>query len=303
MSGPIAFTGATGFIGTSLLKELRGLDLNIRALTRRPRADDGNIQWITGDMHNLESLKRLVQDVYAVIHCAGVVRGNTRDDFFHANVEGTANIIGLLAELDPPPRFLFISSLAAREPHLSWYASSKRLAEDKIIEYSGIMPWTIFRPTAVYGPGDRELQPLFRTMQRGILPVIGDPANKISLLYIDDLVSAVKYWITASNPVRGTYELADGTAEGYDYYGLAGIAREVWRKPVRVIPLPAVIASLIAGMNLMMAKIFRYAPMFTPGKVRELTHPDWRCDNNAAEQALPGWHPQVSFRNGLPKSV
>lgn len=303
MTGPIAFTGATGFIGTSLLKELCGLNLKIRALTRRPRTDDANIQWITGDMHNLESLKRLVQGVHAVIHCAGVVRGHTRDEFVHANVEGTTNLMGLLTELDPHPHLLFISSLAAREPQLSWYASSKRLAEQQVIQRSGTMPWTIFRPTAVYGPGDRELKPLFRTMQRGILPVIGDPENRISLLYIDDLVAAIKYWITAPNPVRGTYELADGTAGGYDYYGLAGIAREVWRKPVRVIPFPAVIAYLIAGMNLMLAKIFRYAPMLTPGKVRELTHPDWRCDNAAVEQAMPGWHPQVRFREGLPRSA
>ena len=303
MSGPIAFTGATGFIGTSLLKELRGHELTIRALTRQPRMDDGNIQWITGDLHNLESLKRLVQDARVVIHCAGAVRGLSREEFFHTNVEGTTNLVGLLAELDPHPRFLFISSLAAREPDLSWYASSKRLAEEKVVEYSGSVPWTIFRPTAVYGPGDRELKPLFKAMQRGLLPVLGNPKNRISLLYIDDLVAAIKSWINAPRPIRGTYELADGTVAGYDYYGLAGIAGEVWQKPVRVIPFPAVLGYLIAGMNLMLAKIFRYAPMLTPGKVRELTYPNWCCDSSTAEQALSGWHPQIRFREGLPRSV
>lgn len=303
MSGPIAFTGATGFIGTSLLKELRGLNLKVRALTRQPRSDDGNIEWITGDLHDLESLKLLVQDVCVVIHCAGVVRGHSRDEFFHTNVEGTTNLIGLLAELDPRPRFLFISSLAAREPGLSWYASSKRTAEIKVEQSSGAMSWTIFRPTAVYGPGDTELKPLFRAMQHGLLPVLGNPTHRITLLYIDDLVSAVKHWITASDPSCGTYELADGTTEGYDYYGLAAIAGDVWQKPVYVIRFPALFGYMIAGMNLMLAKIFRYEPMLTPGKVRELTYPDWRCDNSAAERALPGWHPRVSFREGLPRSV
>lgn len=303
MSGPIAFTGATGFIGTSLLKELRGLNLKIRALTRRPREDDDNIQWITGDLHNPEALKRLVHNATAVIHCAGVVRGHTREQFYHTNVEGTTNLIGFLAELNPLPKFLFISSLAAREPKLSWYASSKRLAEDRIVQHSGIMPWTIFRPTAVYGPGDRELKPLFRITRRGILPVIGNPGNKISLLFIDDLVAAVKNWLVAPNPVRGTYEIADGTSGGYDYYGLAGIAGEIWSKPVHIIKLPAVICYFIAGVNLMLAKAFGYSPMLTPGKIRELTYPDWRCDNTAVEQALPGWHPRIRFRDGLPRSV
>lgn len=303
MSGPIALTGATGFIGTSLLKELRGHKLKVRALTRRPHANDDNIEWITGDLHNLESLKLLLKEVRIVIHCAGVVRGHSRDEFFHTNVEGTANLIDLLAEMDPRPRFLFISSLAAREPGLSWYASSKRTAEMKVEQYSDVMSWTIFRPTAVYGPGDRELKPLFRTMQRGLLPVLGNPAHRVTLLYIDDLVSAVKHWIAASDPACGTYELADGTAEGYDYYGLATIAGDIWHKRVRVIPFPAVIGYLIAGMNLMLAKIFRYAPMLTPGKVRELTFPDWRCDISAAEKGLQGWHPRVSFRDGLPRSI
>lgn len=303
MTGPIAFTGATGFIGSSLLKELRALDLEVRALTRRPRPDEAVVRWITGDLHDRNSLKRLVRDVQMVIHCAGVVRGRSRDEFFHTNVEGTINLISLLAELNPQPRVLFISSLAARNPELSWYASSKRMAEQKLADSFGDVPWTIFRPTAVYGPGDRELKPLFRTMKRGLLPVLGNPAHRISLLYIDDLVAAVKSWITAPRPVHGTYELADGTVEGYDYYGLAGIASDIWRIPVRVIPLPAGMGYMMAGMNLMLAKIFRYTPMLTPGKVRELTYPDWRCDVSAAEQALPGWHPQVRFREGLPRSV
>ena len=303
MSGPIAFTGATGFIGSSLLAELNSLDLPIRALTRQPRQDSANVQWVTGDLHDRESLQRLVQDAQLVIHCAGVVRGRSRAEFFHTNVQGTSNLIGLLAERDPLPRFLFISSLAAREPGLSWYASSKHAAEQLLVQSSGALPWTIFRPTAVYGPGDRELKPLFRTMRRGVLPVLGSPENRISLLYVDDLTAAVKSWVTAPTPVRGTYELADATAEGYDYYGLAAVAGEVWGRPVRVIALPVFLGYLAAGINLLLAKMFRYAPMLTPGKVRELTHPDWRCDASAAEHALPGWQARVTFRDGLPGSV
>jgi nucleoside-diphosphate-sugar epimerase len=303
MSGPIAFTGATGFIGTSLLKELRRLDWKIRALTRKPRKDDENMEWITGDLHNRDALTQLVHGAEVVIHCAGVVRGRSWKDFFQTNVEGTENLIGLLAQLDPPPKFLFISSLAAREPRLSWYASSKRLAEEKIVQYSGIMPWTIFRPTAVYGPGDRELKPLFRIIRRGILPVIGKPSKKISLLYIDDLVSAILHWVSAPKPVRGTYEIADGTSGGYDFYMVARIAKETWQIPVRIIPLPVVLCYLLAGMNILLANIFRYSPIFTPGKIRELSHPDWNCDIAAIEQVLPGWHPLIRLQEGLNRSV
>ena len=296
MAGPIAFTGATGFIGSSLVKELRRLDWKVKA-------ENDGVQWIVGDLHNRDALKQLLDGVRVVIHCAGTVRGNSLEEFVHTNVEGTINLIGLIAEIDHPPNFLFISSLAAREPQLSWYASSKRLAEEKIVEYSDIMPWTIFRPTAVYGPGDRELKPLFRITRRGVLPVIGKPTKKVSLLYIDDLVSAVIHWVSASSSVRGTYEIADSTSGGYDFYAIAEIARETWRRPVHIISVPVVTCYLFAAINTMLARIFRYSAMFTPGKVRELNHPDWRCDITALEQALPGWHPLTRLQDGLSRSV
>ena len=80
-------------------------------------------------------------------------------EFTRTNVDGTNSLVRIFsANKNPPPKFLFISSLAAREPDLSWYAKSKYLAEQIVADNSGIMPWTIFRPTAVYGPGDKELR-------------------------------------------------------------------------------------------------------------------------------------------------
>ncbi|PRW55595.1 putative rmlD substrate binding domain protein [Escherichia coli] len=63
-------------------------------------------------------------------------------------------------------RFLFISSLAARHPELSWYAKSKYVAEQRLAAMADEITLGVFRPTAVYGPGDKELKPLFDWMLR-----------------------------------------------------------------------------------------------------------------------------------------
>ena len=100
-------------------------------------------------------------------------RGSSLEDFVHTNVEGTRNLLHAVAQQTSPPRFLLISSLAARHPELSWYATSKRMAELLVLNQSPEMPRTIFRPTAVYGPGDKEMKPLFKATRRGVLPMVG----------------------------------------------------------------------------------------------------------------------------------
>ena len=128
MPESVAVTGATGFIGGALVRALIKEGWNVRALTRRPRPDDESMQWIEGDLDNPDALRNLVKDVSAVVHCAGQVRGKSLEDFVHTNVEGTANLVRASMQQNLPPRFLFISSLAARQPELSWYATSKHIA-------------------------------------------------------------------------------------------------------------------------------------------------------------------------------
>ena len=124
----------------------------------------------------------LVKDASAVVHCAGQVRGSSLEDFVHTNVEGTSNLLHAVAQQTTPPRFLLISSLAARHPELSWYATSKRMAELLVLDRSPEMPCTIFRPTAVYGPGDKEMSPLFKATRRGVLPMVGQGRDALWLI-------------------------------------------------------------------------------------------------------------------------
>jgi nucleoside-diphosphate-sugar epimerase len=304
MSGSwVAVTGATGFIGHALLQSLIERGWKIKALTRYPRADNESTQWIEGDLDNSDALSRLVKDVFAVIHCAGQVRGSSLEDFVHTNVEGTRNLLRASAQQTTPPRFLLISSLAARHPELSWYATSKCMAEQLVINNLPPIPFTIFRPTAVYGPGDREMKPLFRATRRGVLPMVGKPSMRFGLLHVSDLVAAVQCWLSTAVPVQGVYELDDGMPGGYDSRSVAAIAQEVWGRPVHCFFLPASLVSLVANINLWSARLLHYSPMLTPGKVRELQHPDWVCDITPLTRALPDWQPRIRLRDALSQAI
>jgi nucleoside-diphosphate-sugar epimerase len=166
MSRTIVITGATGFIGSKLAKRLASTDWHIRALVRSASLGklpkDIETEWVTGDLEDIESLKKLVAGADAIVHCAGAVRGASQDDFNRINVDGVARMVQIAASQNPMPRFLLISSLAAREPQLSFYAASKRGGEKALASLSGDMFWGVLRPPAVYGPGDREMLPLFK---------------------------------------------------------------------------------------------------------------------------------------------
>lgn len=301
-SDTIALTGATGFIGTALARQLAAAGCKIQALIRpastHKRPAGVAVRWINGDLEDMESLRRLVEGVDAVIHCAGAVRGATREQFNRVNSDGVARLVQATMAQHPVPRFLLISSLAAREPQLSHYAASKRQGEKVLEEKSDQLSWSIFRPCAVYGPGDREMLPVFRWIAKGIAPILGDGNGRFSLLYVKDLAEAVVRWSDHNWCQSGTYGLHDGHPGGYSWHDVIDTVKQLGSKSVFCLKIPLVMVRLVAAFNLFAARAFGYAPMLTPGKVRELSHSDWVCDNAALNRAT-GWSPQILLPQGL----
>ncbi len=302
MDRTIALTGATGFIGSSLAPRLAAAGWQVRALVRpsssRARLAGLSPEWIEGDLDDAASLRRLVSGAEVVVHCAGIVRGTCHAQFYRVNAEGVARLAEAALEQDPVPRFLLISSLAAREPALSPYAASKRQGEIALSTAGRAMAWTALRPPAVYGPGDRGLLPLFRWMERGIAPVLGQDGARFSLLYVEDLADAVLHWLGAGHTERSTFELDDGHPNGYAWEDVIEAVSRLRSRRVRRVRVPQPLLALLAWLNVMAARAIGHAPMLTPGKVRELTHPNWVCDN-AAFSRVTDWRPRVSLEEGL----
>lgn len=294
----IALTGATGFIGGAVQRHLVGQGFRLRALTRRPRAAVAGVDWVAGSLADETALARLVAGADTVIHCAGAVRGATAAAFVDTNVEGSRRLLAAARADGQCRRFLLLSSLAARNPELSWYAASKREAERLLTAAAGELALTVLRPTAVYGPGDRELRPVFEWLLRGWLFIPGSAAARLSFLHVEDLAAAVASWLAAPRPVPGVFELHDGRPGGYDWPALAAIGAQVRHGPVRRVAVPAPLLNGLAQGNLALGRLVGRAPMLTPAKLRELRHPDWSCDN-AAWQGAVAWAPRLELVQAL----
>ncbi|HEY4466393.1 MAG TPA: NAD-dependent epimerase/dehydratase family protein [Klebsiella sp.] len=299
MTGIAAVTGATGFIGQHIVHELLAQGFSVRALTRRTgKVAADNLLWVPGALEDPASLAELVRGADYVVHCAGQVRGHTEAVFTRCNVTGSLNLMRAARQSGNCKRFLFMSSLAARHPELSWYANSKYVAEQQLIAAASDITLGIFRPTAVYGPGDKELKPLFNGLLRGVLPRLGAPEAKLSFLHVSDLAKAASQWLLAVPPRPDIYELCDGVAEGYSWLRLKEIGAAVRQGPVRLVGIPLPLLKFMADISTLWNRMIKQEPMLTRSKIRELTHRDWSASNQSLAQQI-AWFPQVSLERAL----
>lgn len=270
----------------------------MRALVRdsgKARALSG-VELVQGDLQSPAALGQLVRDCDVVVHAAGAVRGNNLDQFMQTNCEGTRRLVMAVQAEAPAALLLLLSSLAAREPHLSWYACSKREGENLVA--ASTLRWAVLRPPAVYGPGDREMKAIFDWMRRGIAPVPGDAAARTSLIHVDDLVRAILACLYSDAVSGQVLELSDSKTGGYDWQELATIAGTAFQRPVRLLKLPATLLNLVATVSLWLARLAGRPAMLTPPKLRELRHENWVSDNAAITEAT-GWMPRVPLHDGL----
>ncbi len=290
MTKTVAVTGATGFVGSTLLKAATDQGLQVRALTRRPQPDQSGVTWINGALDTPDSLARLVEGTDAVIHVAGVVNAPTRAGFEHGNIRGTQAIVAA-AKTAGVKRFVHVSSLAAREPQLSVYGWSKAGAEDAV-RASGL-DWTMVRPPAIYGPGDMEMLDIFKMTKTGVM--LMPPAGHLSVIHAGDLAQLLLALAAANAPVGQIYEVDDGQPGGWTHVTFAkAIADAMSRRalvlstPRPILKLGSVVDRLLRGDK---AKL-------TADRVNYFCHPDWRVEG-AARPDGSLWRPQIETRQGL----
>lgn len=299
--GPcIAVTGATGFIGSILCQRLIQAGFAVRALARTPARgqllQSLGVELIIGDLGDRDALVRLIGGCETVVHAAGAVRGNSQEDFDAVNVAGTSALLRSVRAQASEPHVLLLSSLTAREPQLSWYARSKAAAEALVRDTA--QSWLVVRPPAVYGPGDREMLPVFKSMARGFAPVPGSLQARFSLVHVADLTDAILACLHCPESVGLTLTLCDGKAEGYSWPELAAEAGHVFGRRVRLWRVPHWLLNSAARVNVGLAGASGRKAMLTPPKLRELRHTDWVVDNVEITHST-GWEPAIPLREGL----
>lgn len=290
----LAITGGTGFVGSHLIRAAQGRGLEIRALTRGWRPPEEGIHWVDGALDRPDGLARLADGADAVVHLAALINGSSRAAFEAVNAGGTAAMIDA-ARRAGVRRFVHISSLAAREPELSDYGRSKAKAE-RLVAASGL-DWTIVRPPAVYGPGDRETFELFRMARRGLVAL--PPPGRFSLIHVADLVRLILAVVDEPETVGEIYEPDDGSENGWDHRHFARTLGRVYGKRAATLSMPRLVLRGAARIDRL---VRREKAKLTADRVRYFCHPDWVV--TARMRPPPElWTPQVRTPAGLKRTA
>ncbi|MCJ8158259.1 NAD(P)-dependent oxidoreductase [Sphingomonas sp. LaA6.9] len=290
MTTTLALTGATGFVGKTVIRLALDKGFQIRALTRRPQPARTGVTWIDGALDRPESLAELAEGSDAVMHIAGVVNAPDRAGFVAGNVDGTRAMVEAAAAARVR-RFIHVSSLAAREPDLSDYGWSKAEAE-AVVAASGL-DWTMVRPPAIYGPEDTEMFEMFRMARRGL--VLLPPGGRMSVIEVGDLARLLLALVPDRTSFGAVYEADDGVAGGWTHKGFAEALGYAVDRRVKTFAAPKSMLRVAARVD---RTLRRSRAKLTPDRVNYFSHPDWVIDP-ARRPPASLWEPQVNTRAGL----
>jgi UDP-glucose 4-epimerase len=248
----IALTGATGFIGQHLLRELPRRGYRLRVLLRRPaQIPMDAASAVIGDLARPQNMAAALAGVDAVIHSAGLaaMSGVPEDDYRVLNTEATIGLARAAARAGAR-RFVFLSSIRAqagateeevvtedRAPApTNAYGRSKLAAEQGLAELD--LDWVALRPALVYGAGVKGNMAQLVRLARSPYPLpFGALRARRSLLSLDNLAAAVDAVLTAPAPLRRPLIVADPEPLTVADM-IAALRRGLGRRP-HLVPVPA----------------------------------------------------------------
>lgn len=322
MKKKVLITGASGFVGTHLVEAAFHLGLEVHAAVRKSSNIDSIkpfvCKFLYPDFSSVENLQILLsnQQYNYIIHAAALTKAKNEVDMLLVNVEYTKNLLSAAFSSDIPlERVVYVSSLAAVGPvgyndvlitesnqyrPVTVYGRSKRASELMIKELFGEKPISIFRPTAVYGPREKDLFILFNTLNKGFDPYIGRKPQKLSFIYVKDLVdSLLQGCLTPQNGLE-YYNITDGHV--YSKYAMSDIFRKVMRKRALRFHIPYAVVKGVAELSQSLYKNSKNTPVLYPERLNELTAENWGCDITKLRLGL-GFRPSYNLETGLTESL
>jgi dihydroflavonol-4-reductase len=315
----VLVTGATGFIGATLVEALLRKDCSVTCLVR----STSNTHWlqtvpvklVVGDLENAGSSREALQGIDTVYHLAGAIKAATRQGYFRANQIGTRNLLDTISACRPGlKRFVYVSSLAAAGPSpkglsvtedekpnpISWYGQSKLGSEQEVLKFTQAFPVTILRPSAVYGPRDRETLTIFRMIKLGYFLTPGRFMRRFNLIYVADLVSAIIRAGESETPSGEVFFVSRAEAHTWEEVGRA-IATKLG-KTYRWIPFPHGVAEIAGLAGDLWSRISGRPATINSQKVKELLQPFWICNSSKARKSL-GFAPLFDLESGIGQTV
>ena len=324
----ILVTGASGFIGSFLCEEglKRGMETwaGMRAHSSKRWLQDERLRFAVLDMTDAERLREqlvaLKEEVGrwdVIVHAAGATKCLKREDFDLHNFQCTKNLFETLEMLDMlPDQFLYVSSLSVLGPIReelngdgtyndllatdeakpnTAYGESKVKSEKWLKGKRGV---TIFRPTGVYGPREKDYFMMAKSIQQHVDFAVGWKKQVLTFVYVRDLVGAIFAAIGKAEVAGGkTYLVSDGRS--YDSRAFSDlIQKELGVKHVLHIKAPLWLLRIICIVAEGFSKLTGKASTLNGDKYRIMKQRNWQCDITPLKNDL-GFTPEWQLERGV----
>ena len=204
----VLLIGASGFIGSAVLARLASEGHDVRALARRSGSELPRVQWVEADIAGMTEPSRWrlhLEDIDAVVNCAGVLQGSPLDDAHAVHVYGVDALYRACEEAGVR-RVVHISAIGADREPLSSFSVTKKEGEEKL--QSRDLDWVILRPSVVVGRPAYGGSALFRGLAS--LPVLVKlpGTGRVQIVQLDDLVRTVLFFLQPAAPAQVALDVA-----------------------------------------------------------------------------------------------
>ena len=337
----ILVTGASGFIGSYIVQEGldKGFDVwaGMRGTSSRGYLQDQRIRFAQLNLSDPKLLRQQLRQYKEqmggkgwdyVVHAAGATKCLKEEDFYHTNTDGTRNLIDALrAEEMIPKRFVFVSSLsifgairenAVRKPSAEnpWiyspilltdtpqpntaYGRSKLKAEEYLQQQKDF-PFTILRPTGVYGPREKDYFMMAKSIKQHIDFAVGFRPQEITFVYMMDVVQAIYKSMDAPAAEGKAYFLSDG--EVYNSRRFSDLLQQHLGNPwVCHVKAPLWLLRIICWVSTRVSHITGKMNALNDDKFYILSQRNWQCDIEPAKRDF-NYQPQWKLEQGVPATI
>lgn len=310
----VLVTGAGGFLGTNLTQALARRGHQVFGLVRRTPPESHPhpaLHFRIGDVRDPQAVAQAVRGMDVVFHLAGRTQGLRTRDYYEANTDGTLSVARACAEQPAPPRFLFVSSLAAAGPSppgrprtetdppmpVSHYGRSKRLGEQGLESLAGSLPATVIRPAIVLGPHDRVGFQMFQAIRlTGVHCIPAVARVRYSLIHVEDLVELLIHAAERAETIDPALPQGSGQGKGYYFaaypeappYAELGqlVAQSLGRRRALPLHLASPIVWLAGAIMEGYAQCIRRTQYISIDRAREMTAGEWWCSPQKAISQL-----------------
>lgn len=341
MADRILVTGASGFIGSFIVEHglEHGYEVwaGVRGTSSRRYLQDERIHFAQLNLQDPEELRRQLLACKEemdgcgwdyVVHAAGATKCLRAEDFFRTNTEGTRHLIEALRETGMVPRrFVFLSSLsvfgACKEkpartasktdkwiyspilntdrPQPNTAYGRSKLAAEHFLQEQRDFPFTILRPTGVYGPRERDYFLMVQSIRQHIDVAAGFTPQEITFVYVDDVVQAVFRSMVSAEAAGRAYFLSDG--EVYSSRSYSDLVQQCLGHPfVLHLKLPLSILRAVCWVSGRISRITGKMNALNDDKYHILSQRNWQCDIAPAIRDF-GYKPEWKLPRGVAESI